>query len=188
MGGPVAQQIARSILMRGADKIVNNAYEAELREEEKHRTLADTPPDRYRDAFLTAGFETITPSIEALPASAVAVNNGVIDLTGNLTDAKPIQAQATRLIHVEVWNLIIGDEKMMLLEKVRSLGAEVPPKDDWQRWRVATGAPVGEKAGEKNKPITFLIPPDMGRIGSGDRAVVEMVELDQMHVARYAAN
>ncbi|HLD10065.1 MAG TPA: hypothetical protein VJB68_08475, partial [Methylophilaceae bacterium] len=93
-------------------------------------------------------------------------------------------AQVTRLVHVEIWNLIIGDEKNLLLEKARLLGAEIPPKDEWRRWKVATGALVSDK----NKQITFLIPPEFGRINSGDRAVVEMTELSQIHVARYAAN
>jgi hypothetical protein len=188
MGGPIAQQIVSSIMMRGADKIINNAYEAQEREAERHTALKDTPPDPYRYAFITSGFKTIAPTVEALPASASAIDGTALitskDGTASPTNTNLASAQVTRLVHVEIWNLIIGDEKNLLLEKARLLGAEVPPKDEWRRWKVATGALVADK----NKPITFLIPPEFGRVGSGDRAVVEMTELSQIHVARYAVN
>src|SRR3989344_658582 len=74
MGGPIAQQIASSILMRGADKIINNAYEAQQREAKRNRALEDTPPDPYYYAFITSGFKTITPTVEALPASTGAID------------------------------------------------------------------------------------------------------------------
>ena len=192
MGGPIAQQIATSLLTRGADKIINKTYEAKQREEERNRKLEDTLPDPYRYVFITSGFNTISPTVEALPASAGAID-GTALTASEAGAARPTpasannnlaSAQATRLVHVEIWNLIIGDEKNLLLEKARLLGAEVPPRDEWRRWKVATGALVGEK----NKPVTFLIPPEFGRINSGDRAVVEITEPNQIHVARYAAN
>lgn len=188
IGGPIAQQIARSIITHGADKIINNAYEAQERETELHTTLKDTPPDPYYYAFITSSFKTITPTVEPLPTSANAVDGTALIASENGT-ASPTNShlappRVTRLVHVEIWNLIIGDEKNALLEKARMLGGEVPPKDEWQRWRLATGALVSDK----NKPITFLIPPEFGRVSSGDHAIVEMVELNQMHMARYAAN
>lgn len=188
MGGPIAQQIVSSIMMRGADKIINNAYKAQEREAERHTALKDTPPDPYRYAFITSSFKTIAPTVEVLPSSASAIDGTALitskDGTASPTNTNLASAQVTRLVHVEIWNLIIGDEKNLLLEKARLLGAEVPPKDEWRRWKVATGALVADK----NKPITFLIPPEFGRVGSGDRAVVEMTELSQIHVARYAVN
>ncbi len=196
VGGPIAQQIVSSLLMRGADKVINNAYEAQEREAERNTALKDTPPDPYRHAFITSGFNTITPNVEALPASVNAIDGTALMASEDDT-TKPTSAsasdsannnlasvQVTRLVHVEIWNLVLGDEKNLLLEKARLLGVEVPPKAEWRRWKVATGALVSAK----NKPITFLIPPEFGRIGSGDRAVVEMVELDLLHVARYAVN
>lgn len=192
MGGPVVQQIATSLLTRGADKVINNAYEAQQREAESRAALKDTPPDPYLYAFLTSGFETITPAVEALPVSLSAVGGtALIESKNGAAEPMPVLAntnlapeQVTRLVHVEIWNLIIGDEKNLLLEKARLLGAEVQPKDEWERWKVATGALIGDK----NKQITFLIPPEFGRVGSGDRVVVEITELSQIHVARYASN
>ena len=191
MGGSVAQQIATSLLTRGADKVVNNAYEAQQRETESRAALKDTPPDPYLYAFITSGFETIAPTVEALPASASTVDGtALIESKSGAAEPTPAantnlaSAQATRLVHVEIWNLIIGDEKNSLLEKARLLGAEVPPKNEWEHWKVATGTLIGDK----NKQITFLIPPEFGRIGSGGRVVVEMTEPSQIHMARYAAN
>src|SRR5688572_24866224 len=70
--GPIAYQLATSIVTRGIDKIANNAYEAKLRDEklaaERSHVLKDTGPDPYYLAFATAGFETITPVVEPLPA------------------------------------------------------------------------------------------------------------------------
>ncbi len=192
VGGPLAHQIVTSLLTRGADKIINKTYEAKLREEERNRKLEDTLPDPYRYAFITSGFNTISPVVEPLPASAGAIDGTALMATEDdaavLTTASTSNhlapAQVTRLAHVEIWNLIVGDEKNLLLEKARLLGADVPPREEWQRWKVATGALVSDR----NKPITFLIPPEFGRINSGGRAVVEMAELSQIHVVRYAAN
>lgn len=173
IGGPIAQQIATSLISRGADKVINNSLEAQEREAKNHFVLKDTPPDPDFYTFVTSGFKTISPTVELLPASPGAVDGTAL-----------ASAQTTRLVHVEIWNLIIGDEKEALLENAQAIGAELPPKSEWKNWRLASGALLDEK----NKHVTFLIPPELGRIGSGDHAVVEIIQLDQLYVARYASN
>jgi hypothetical protein len=210
LGGPIVQQLASSLLTRSMDRITNNAYEAKQRDEklaaERSHVLKDTPPDPYYFAFATAGFETITPVIEPVPTTgsttpdkkigvATSIASNAISPNPNSTITSSISqpagnpgsvyssAHITRLVRVEIWNLVIGDEKNEILEKARLLGEPLPPKTEWGNWKVATGAAENDK-----KPITFLIPPDLGSINSGDRAVVEVTEADHLYVARYAAN
>ena len=175
MGGSIAQQVASSLALRAADKITSNAIDAQQRKNEEERrniVLKDTVPDEYWGAFVTSGFSTISPVSEPLPVNMAA-------------EDKTVAPQATRLVRVEIWNLLIGEEKRSVLEKARLLGtSDLPPQSEWKRWQVASGA----LEGEKNKPIIFLIPPEFGRISSGERAVVEMAKPGELNVARYPAN
>jgi len=181
---------------------------------DRSRKLEDTQPDPYYFAFATSGFETISPVVEPLPASNTsgtdkkigiatsikASNSEPIDQQnmdmsgldrgqqdkeqrkGIATSIKPPSLQATRLVRVEIWNLVVGDEKDQILEKARLLGEPLPPKAEWRNWKVATGAAENDK-----EPITFMIPPALGSIRSGDLAVVEITESDHLYMARYAA-
>src|SRR5690606_9292576 len=130
-------------------------------------------------AFATAGFETITPVIEPLPnTSTVAPDKALGVATSIMANAGPASpvadkplgqtsntaagintpdtrldaARITRLVRVEIWNLVVGDEKSQILEKARLLGEPLPSKDKWHNWRVATGIAENTK-----NPITFLI-------------------------------
>ncbi len=175
LGGSIAQQVASSLAMRVADKITSDVIDAQQRKNEEERrniVLKDTVPDEYWGAFVTSSFSTISPVTEPLPTSMPAADQAVA-------------LQTTRLVSVEIWNLLIGEEKHSVLEKARRSGSsELPPQSEWKHWQVATGA----WEGEKNKPIIFLIPPEFGRISSGERALVEMANLGELNVARYPAN
>lgn len=174
MGGPIAQQIATSLIMRAADKAVSNSIENNLRAEEEARQkmpLPDTMPDEYWAAFLTSGFAEVTPIEEPLPVKPVV--------------QKTTSPQISRLVRVELWNLMLGEEKRSVLEKARLMGATtIPPKNEWPNWKVATGAITNEG----NEPLIFLIPPEFGKVSSGQHAVVEMTSMGELHVARYPVN
>jgi hypothetical protein len=93
--------------------------------------------------------------------------------------------EATPLVRVEIWNLLIGEEKLAFLEKARLRGdPNLPPKNEWPRWQVAAGALTGGD----NKPVVFLIPPGFGRVSSGELTLVEMSAPGELHYARYALN
>jgi len=86
---------------------------------------------------------------------------------------------------VEVWNLLIGDEKRLVLERAYALGnAELPPKRDWEQVNVATGA----IAGGEQQPVTFLVPPQLGKLRSGQLAIVELGQAGDLSIARYPAH
>lgn len=178
LGGTIAQQLARSILMQGADSITTAAWDAQARNEKQmiqNTPLKDTPPDPYHIAFLRSGFEPIQPQIEPLPEAPIEIVN-------------PIQImQETKLVNVEVWNLLIGEEKQLALEKARLQGSTlIPPKAEWSQWQIAVGANKSNQS--KPQPITFLIPPSIGKMHSGTKALVELSDTEELSIARYALN
>lgn len=174
LGGSIAQQIARSIVTSTADKVVANALDEQERKDliiKQNAPLKDTVPDKYWAAFVTSGFETIQPITMPLP-------------TNNEETQSIHVAQSAALVRVELFNLLIGEEKNKILESARALGAtELPDKSQWPHWQVATGAIVGNK-----KMITFLIPPEFGKIPSGAKAMVQIATLGELNVLRYASN
>jgi len=177
LGGSIAQQLARSIAVQGADKITSDAFEAQQRKDEEARrnvVLKDTVPDQYWIAFANSAFLPLQASQEPLPADNASAQK----------KAEAPQMQVTRFVRVELWNLLIGEEKHLVLDQARHQpAASSYPADQWQNWQVATGA----LEGEKDKPITFLIPPGFGKIHSGELTLVEMAALGDFNVARYPA-
>lgn len=172
MGGSVGQQLARSLAMQGADHITGMAIEASERAASAPRNivLKDTEPDPYWAAFLLTQLPVGEPAIlvEPLPERP----------------AEPV-AQGGRLVRVELWNLIVGQEKHTLLQRSRERGSEiVPPPDEWQRWQVAAGG----MQQHTDQPLHILIPPQLGPLRSGDRAIVEISATGGIHVARYRAD
>lgn len=179
LGGSIAQQIVRTIITSSADKVVANALDEHDRKEliiQQNKPLKDTVPDKYWAAFITSGFETIQPIVMPLP--------------NNVEEAeiiKPTQSAtlvAAPLVRVVMFNLLIGEEKNKILESARALGATaLPDKAQWAQWQVATGVIEGNK-----KLITFLIPPEFGKMPSGAKAMVEIATLGELNVLRYASN
>ena len=178
----VATQVASSILTHSADKIINDAYDAKLREEDRTRKLPDTHPEQYWLAMQNSGFSTITPQIENIPVMQA-------DAPKILIEPLPISAE---LATVEVWSLVIGEEKLAIFENARIRGAaHLPAASDWKNWQVGLGEFMPDNSVENRseislkKPITFLIPPDFGRVNSGQQVVVELAPQGEVNIARY---
>lgn len=177
MGGPIAQQIASSIATRVADKVVGDMVDEQLRKEREPRRidLMNTEPDPFVGKFLTMQFPDPQPPeivIEPLPTQAA------------LSYAQP-NAHASRLVSVEIWNLVIGQEKQALLERSLQNGSTILPSPmEWRDWQLATGS----LQGHTDAQLYFLVPPDFGRISSGDRAIVEIADTGGLHIARYRVN
>jgi hypothetical protein len=175
MGGTVAQQLVRSMLMHGADKATTAAIDANERNKKlaaQKMPLKDTVPDDYKIAFINSGFEQVTLQVEPLPEAKIEEEKSIEFM------------QETPLVQVEVWNMLVGDEKQRILEKARLQGsASVPPKDEWQQWQIATGETMSNQ-----QTITFLIPPEIGKLHSGAVALVELSSTGELNIARYATN
>ncbi len=181
-GGTIAQQLARSIMLHGTDKVTASALEAKERNDKltaQQMPFKDTPPDPYQLAFINSAFDTIKPQVEPLPTLQ------------EVEEDQPVQIiRETRLVQVEVWNTLVGDEKNRILEKARLRGSsEIPPKSEWQQWQIAVGAESANTA-NKNTPetIIFLVPPEIGKMRSGTKALVELSSLGDLNVARYSSN
>lgn len=176
VGGSIAQQLASSFAMHAADRITAGAieqYELNQQAAQRNAVLQDNAPDEYWGVFVTSGFSEVAPIIEPVPQDRVSPQ------TASIT------AEANPLVRVEVWNLLIGEEKIRVLEKARLQGAPgLPPKHEWERWQVAAGALVGNPS----QPLLFLIPPQLDRLVSGELAVVELAGPGELSYARYALN
>ena len=198
LGGSISQQIVSSIATRVADRAVANAMDvqdgpsnrkpdnsaynpyansiASSSAPVKNTSVQNTPPDPYQLAFVNAAFEPVKATSEPLsdsrPEQAEAVETRIAITEGN------------QLVRVELFNLLIGEEKNAIYEKARLLGAtSLPQKREWQRWSVGTGLSQGDK-----KVITFLIPPEFGKLPSGSIAMVELASPGELNVARYKGN
>ena len=200
LGGSIAQQIVSSIVTRVADRAVANAMDVQdgpsnrkpdnsaynpyansiassnNNASVKKTVVQNTPPDPYQVAFVNAAFEPVKTTSEPLsdsrPEQAEEVETRVAITEGN------------QLVRVELFNLLIGEEKNAVYEKARLLGATTLPKQrEWQRWSVGTGLSQSDK-----KVITFLIPPEFGKLPSGSIAMVELASPGELNVARYKGN
>lgn len=175
LGGTIAQQIVQTLLIQGADKATTAALDSQEKKTLPSQKIP--PPDKYDIAFLNSTFEKVTVQIEPLPKTA-------------LDEEKPLLPQEAKLVQVEVWSLLIGDEKQRILENAKKQGStEVPPKNEWQQSQVAVGAATNKDiASNKQVVITFLIPPEVGKLHSGSKALVELSGAGQLNVARYTVN
>lgn len=179
-GGTAAQQLVRSLFMHGADKATAAAIDANERRERlaaQHMVPNNKELDAYQLAFLRSGFNVVQPKVEVLPQATVQPEPAAQEL------------QASKLVSVEVWSLLIGDEKQKLLEKASLQGSQlIPPKDQWPSWHLAIGASDEMKASNQHESIIFLIPPDIGKMRSGAKALVELPGSGELSIARYTLN
>ena len=97
-------------------------------------------------------------------------------------------ALSSQLVRVELFNLLIGDEKAAIYANAQRMGATSLPKQrEWKMWRVATGV-VAKNATQNQQLITFLIPPEFGILPSGSITLVELASPGELNIARYRAN
>ena len=144
------------------------------------RSMQQAQADPYRIAIANTAFEELKPQdlkpiAEPLPTEAESEN--IVEVI-----------QSSQLVRVELFNLLIGDEKNAVYEQARLVGAlSLPQKREWQRWAVATGAIQNNKSADK-KMITFLIPPEFGKLHAGTETMVELAGPGELNIARYKAN
>jgi hypothetical protein len=172
LGGTVAQQIARTIATSIADKAVANAMAVNEDAESIPRqslTLQNRPPSELSRAIMTTGFRAASNEQSMLDEP---VEKPVLIL------------HASSLVRVQLFNLIIGDEKKAVYENARSIGAlNLPNQAEWESWFVASGMREDNK-----EHITFLIPPKFGKLASGSFAIVELANIGNLNITRYTAN
>lgn len=183
LGGTAAQQLVRAIFIQGADKATAAAVDAHNRNEKlaaQYQAPKNTELNDYQIIFLRSGFEYVHPQIEALPQAPANA----------ATPAEPAEKmlRVSKLVYVEVWNLLLGDEKQHQLEKASLQGSPlIPPREEWSQWYVAVGSTENVSSGNK-LAITFLIPPEIGKMRSGSKALVELPNNGELSIARYALN
>jgi hypothetical protein len=206
LGGTVAQQIVRSIATSVADKAVARSMgieeeqdytDAQYAAAEKLSSenaavqrgftqnnslpvispdnrqglaqLQETEHDEFSYMLATASFLPVKPIAEPLPTEAIE------------QEAKVEVIQSNQLVRVELFNLLIGAEKNAVYEEARLVGAtNLPQKNAWKHWQVGVGAIEHSK-----KMITFLIPPEFGKLPSGAITTVEIAGVGELNIARY---
>ena len=187
--GTLAAQIASSMATHMADKAISTSLDAQQRAEDARGiALQDTAPDEYWAAFLTSGFSTITPSSEPLPdESALQGPKTAASQPPDYRQAaytppsRSANILASRLLRIETWNVVLGDEKTRILENAKRVGATLPDRLDWANWQLASG-PIDDQG---KKIIYFLVSPDLGKVHTGSHVVVEISEVGGLHMARY---
>jgi len=174
MGGPIARQVAQSLAMQVADNAVGRAIEQSAPTPQQHKTnqllMSQAQGlDPYQTAFLRPQLRTppqpLNPDLPKAPAADPALS---------------AEAVVTRLTTLEIWGIVIGPEKHAMLESIRDLGiAKLPPEQQWDQWQLAEGGTTGTE-----RPMLILVPPDIGRMQSGDFAVVEIGATDGFYIAK----
>ena len=147
--------------------------------------VKEAPIDPYKLAFINAQFQSVRPEdlkpiTEPLPSESAEAETPVAVV------------QSSQLVPVELFNLLIGEEKAAVYTKAQLIGAtSLPNKREWKLWRVATGVIKNNLKPSEKKPqqiITFLIPPDFGKLPSGSVALVEIANPGELNIARYKIN
>ena len=152
--------------------IKHNSTQYQLAQRSIQQVQQDLAPSPYKVAIANTAFEQVKPIAEPLPEQAAEVEN-VIEVV-----------QSSQLVRVELFNLLIGEDKNAVYEQARLMGAaSLPKKREWPLWQVATGAIQNNK-----KPIIFLIPPEFGKLPSGAVTMVELASPGELNVARYKVN
>ena len=141
------------------------------------RSIEQAQYDPYRLAIANTAFQELKPISEPLPTEAAEVES-VLQVI-----------QSSQLVRVELFNLLIGEEKNAVYEQARLMGStSLPQKREWALWQVATGAIQGGNIQASKKQITFLIPPEFGKLPSGAVTMVELASPGELNVARYKAH
>lgn len=160
---------------------------------QKNTPINEIQIDPYKLAFANARFEELKPIAEPLPEQLTE------------TETPIAVVQSNPLVPVELFNLLIGEEKAAVFTKAQLLGSTSLPKQrEWKLWRVATGviktSAIKSENTNKVTPnnqtdsaqtaqvITFLIPPEFGKLPSGSIALVEIASPGELNIARYKIN
>ncbi|MDR2874570.1 MAG: hypothetical protein LBV44_01390 [Methylobacillus sp.] len=137
-------------------------------------TIADMDSDTV--AFLT------TPLIvPTLPAPQTVTAEPELDSVevAPRTPAPNAEPKVSKLVMMEIWGIVLGDEKHSTFETIRQLNIlPLPPESQWDQWQLAEGGMPGTE-----RPMLILIAPAIGKIRSGDRAVVEVGSVNGIYVA-----
>lgn len=146
----------------------------------KSRMPSQEELDEFNEKYLLAssGFKTVE-QLQAEQAEASPLRTAA-----QAAKEPEIVVESRPLVRVEILNLLAGAEKQAIYEKARLLGAlNLPQAREWQSWRVATGRTENDQ-----KLITFLVPPQFGKLPSGTKAMVELAGKGDLNVARYQEN
>jgi hypothetical protein len=149
---------------------------------QNNNSLESTTTDPYQVAMLNSQFQPYNP------ANEVSEEQETAEIETSIA-----AIQTSQLVRVELFNLLIGNEKAAVYDKARLIGATtLPNARDWKYWQVATGVIHNDNADSKQtanqKVITFLIPPDIGKLPSGSITMVELARPGELSIARYKAN
>ncbi|MFV1921449.1 MAG: hypothetical protein ACMZ63_02410 [Methylotenera sp.] len=170
LGGTMAQQIARSIATSVADNAIANAM--------------DVNEDTQAKPKQSIALEDRQASDLALVISRTSFKKAEIQSQNNALEANEKETHIMRssaLVHVKVFNIVIGKEKNTYFEHAKLAGAlNLPQQEEWHLWQVATGEIIHVKT-----PITFIVPPNLGKPISGTTTIVELANIGGINIARY---
>jgi hypothetical protein len=170
LGGSIAQQIARSIATSIADKTIANSMDVNESDgpvQRKSTTLANRPPSDLSLALMYTSFREAPTQTEDTIAQEIE---------------KPMEMIKTNpLVRAKVFNIIIGQEREMVLDNARKIGAlNLPEHQPEENWYVVMGEIENNKT-----PITFVVAHSLGKPISGSIVIVELANIGELNIARY---
>jgi hypothetical protein len=152
--------------------------------------MAKIKQDKYLSAFLFSGFQETPANTQDINKAETAPIQAV--------EIEPATIEASHLVSVEVWSIILGEEKISLLTKAQILGAtQLPPPSEWHDWKMAFGSlerasldrdsieSANDTKSDAKKTILFIAPPSFDKFKNGDHVIVEILSNGGVHIARY---
>ena len=152
--------------------------------------MAKIKQDKYLSAFLFSGFEDVSSNTQETTKPETPLTTAV--------ESESATIEASHLVSVEVWSIILGEEKTSLLTKAQKLGAtQLPPTSEWHEWKMAVGSlellslnrdgieRANDIKNDAKKIILFIAPPSFAKFKNGDHVIVEIVSNGGVHIARY---
>lgn len=173
LGGTIAQQIARSIATSVADNAIANAMD--VNEDTQAKPKQSTVLENRRPSDLSLAITRTS-----FKKAEIQSHNKAVEANGRETQI----IKSSALVHVKVFNIVIGKEKNNYFERARIVGAlNLPQQEEWHLWHVATGEIIDNEA-----TITFIVPPNLGKPISGATTIVELANIGDINIARYHNN
>jgi hypothetical protein len=188
MGGTIVQQLASSAAMQAADAMVEKIDPSPTSTNRQGNDLLGSGGRDITQEILFDGKVTFPDLPQPTPRDPLAGLLPAPEIAEQPPEPPPppaisttAEAATTPLATVEIWGLVVGNEKEAMLKNLSQLGiGMLPPRNVWDQWQLVEGGiPQADR-----RPLLILVPPELGKLRSGDKAVIETSSANGIYLAR----